>query len=114
MFSKQYRLRESQKIAHVFKIGKHVHGKYIFVKYIPTNKKNAHIAISVSTKLFKQATKRNRIKRQIREAVKPHLLKLPPMDILIITKKELKIDIPSKDINTDISNIFNRLISPKH
>jgi ribonuclease P protein component len=113
MFSNKYRLRDTTEIAKVFKIGKYVHGKYIFIKYVPNKQKTARIAISVSTKMFKQAVKRNRIKRLLRESIQPHLTTLPNLDILIIAKKELTIDIPSKDINTDISNIFNKLTSTK-
>jgi ribonuclease P protein component len=113
MFSTEYRLRNTQEIAKVFKTGKYIHGNYVFIKYIPNKQKTVRLAISVSTKIFKQAVKRNRLKRQIREAVKPHLLKLPTADILIITKKELTINTPSKDIATDISNTFNKLIHPR-
>jgi ribonuclease P protein component len=114
MFSNEYRLRNTTEIAKVFKFGKYIHGSYVFIKYTPNRKKTARVAISVSTKIFKQAVKRNRIKRQIREIAKPYLSKLPAMDILIIVKKELTIDINSQKIKTDISNIFNKLILPKY
>jgi ribonuclease P protein component len=114
MFSTKYRLRDNKEIAIVFKNGKYIHGKYVFIKYIFNKKKNARIAINVSTRLFKQAVKRNRIKRLIREAMKPHLSTLPNLDILIIAKKELTTNTNSQKINTDISNIFNKLIHPKY
>lgn len=114
MFSNKYRLRDTIEIAKVFKFGKYIHGKYIFIKYIPNEKKTARIAISVSTKIFKKAVKRNQIKRLLRECVKPHLVTLPKLDILIIVKKELTTDITNKTIATDVSNVFNKLTLLKH
>jgi ribonuclease P protein component len=114
MFPREYRLKNTKEIANVFKFGKYIHGKYVFIKYIPNNQKTAKIAISVSTKIFKQAVKRNRIKRQLREILRPYLLKLPTLDILVIVKKELTINTPNKKIATDISNIINKLILPKY
>ena len=109
MFSKEYRLRETKEIAKVFKIGKYIHGSYVFIKYIPNKQKTARIAISVSTKIFKQAVKRNRTKRQIREALRPHLGHLPKLDILVIVKKALATDTSSQEINKDISDILKRI-----
>ena len=109
MFSNKYRLRNTTEIAKVFKIGKYVHGKYIFIKYIPNKQETVRIAISVSTKMFKQAVKRNRIKRLLRESIQPHLTTLPNLDILIIAKKELTMDTLAKDINADIKKIFRKL-----
>ncbi len=114
MFSKEYRLRDTKEIAKVFKLGKYIHGNYVFIKYTPNKQETARIAISVSTKIFKQAIKRNRIKRQLREILRPYLLKLPTLDILVIVKKELTINTPNKKISTDISNIINKLILPKY
>ncbi len=113
MFSKKYRLRDTKEIARVFKTGKHIHGNYVLIKYTANKQETTRIATSVSAKIFKRAVKRNQIKRQIREAIKPHLLKLPPMDILIIAKKELIADTRLKNITTDISNVLSKLTLPK-
>ncbi len=114
MFSNKYRLRETKKIAQVFKTGKHIHGKYIFIKYTVSKETSPRVAISVSTKLFKKAVDRNRIKRLIREAIKPHLTTLPNLDILIIVKKEIDENISLTELKKDTVNIFNKLISPKY
>ena len=106
MITNEYRLRNTKRIAEVFKLGKYIHGKYVFIKYLPNAQDTTRIAISVSTKLFKQAVKRNRVKRLIREASKPSLANLPKLDILIITKKELLTNISLKELQKDISNIL--------
>ena len=109
MFSKEYRLRDTKEIAKVFKTGRYIHGSYVFIKYTPNKQKTARVAISASTKIFKQAVKRNRIKRQIREALKPHLGHLPKLDILVIVKKTLVTDTSSQEINKDISDILKKI-----
>lgn len=109
MFSKEYRLRDTKEIAKVFKLGKYIHGSYTFIKYTPNKQKNVRVAITVSTKIFKQAVKRNKIKRLLREALKPHLPNLPNLDILIITKKELAINTPLAEIKKDTSSMLNKL-----
>jgi ribonuclease P protein component len=110
MFSAQFRLRNSKQIAQIFQVGKYIHGKYIFIKYLPNKKAHPRIAISVSTKFFKQAVKRNRIKRLIRESIKSfNFKKIPSLDILIITKKTLGANITLSEIQKDINNIFSHL-----
>jgi len=114
MFANKYRLRDTKRIAEVFKTGRYIHGKYVFIKYVPSKQVCARIAISVSTKLFKQATKRNRIKRLIREALKPHLSNLPELDILVITKSTLTTDVSLDALKKDTDEIFKKLTSPKY
>ena len=109
MFSNKFRLRKPDKIATVFRMGKYIHAKYLFIKYLPNNDKNVKIAISVSTKLFKQAIKRNKIKRLIREATKPYLSKFPHLDILVIAKKDISTDIKLEKLKEDILTILNKL-----
>jgi len=114
MIANEYRLRNTKRIAEVFKFGRYIHGKYVFIKYIPNKQATARIAISVSTKFFKQAVRRNRIKRLIREALKPHLSNLPELDILVITKSTLTTDISLNELKKDTNEIFKKLTSPKY
>lgn len=110
MFSTKFRLRNSKQIAQVFQTGKYIHGKYVFIKYLPNKINNPRIAISVSTKFFKQAVKRNRIKRLIREATKQsNFQKKSSLDILIIPKKTFLLDTALTEIKKDIHNIFIHL-----
>jgi ribonuclease P protein component len=110
MFSAQFRLRNPKQIAQVFQVGKYIHGKYVFIKYLPNEKTYPRVAISVSTKFFKQAVKRNRIKRLLRESIKLfNFKKIPSFDILIITKKTLVANIALSEIQKDINNIFGHL-----
>ncbi len=109
MLPNKARLRSSERIGTIFKQGKYSHGKLLLIKYLPNNKNSARITISVSTKLFKQAVKRNKIKRLIREAIKPHLENLPKIDILIIAKGSIDISTPLSEIKADLDNLLLKL-----
>ncbi len=109
MLPNKARLRSSQKIGTIFKRGKYSHGKLLLLKYLPNDANSIRVAISVSTKLFKQAIRRNRIKRLVREAIKPHLTDLPKMDILIIVKASVSASTPLSEIKADLDNLLLRL-----
>lgn len=106
MLNNNLRLRSSRRIGEIFKKGKYTHGKFLLIKQLPNQQKNTQIAISVSVKLFKQAIKRNRLKRLIREAVKNNLTKLPKQDILIIAKPTVDTSITLEKLQTDLNNIL--------
>ena len=110
MLPNNLRLRSSQRIGEIFKKGKYTHGKFLLIKYLPNQEERAQVAISVGIKLFKQATKRNRIKRLIREAVKKNLTKLPKQDILIIAKPNIDISISLKELQTDLGTVLKQVI----
>ncbi len=107
MLPNNVRLRNSRRIGEISKQGRYSHGKLLLIKFLPNDKNSVRIAISVSTKLFPLAVQRNKIKRLIREAVKPHLASLPTTDILIIAKKSIEDSLSLSDIEADL----NRLLS---
>lgn len=109
MFSNEYRLRNAKRITEVFKFGKSLHGKYVFIKYISNKQDVPRVAVSVSTKIFKQAIKRNRIKRLIREVLKLRLSHLPKLDILVIAKSAITADIALDKLQKDISKIIKKI-----
>ena len=109
MLPNKVRLRNSKRIGEIFKRGKYSHGKLLLIKYLPNDASSTQVAISISTKLFKQATRRNRIKRLIREAIKPHLTDLPRMDILIIVKGSVNASATLSEIKADLDNLLLKL-----
>ncbi len=109
MLPNNVRLRSSKRIGEIFRQGKYFHGKLLLIKFLPNNKNSVRIAISVSTKSFPLAVKRNRIKRLIREAIKPHLTSLSEMDILVIAKKSIENSISFSDIKADLDYLLNKI-----
>ena len=107
MLPKNVRLRNSKRIGEIFKQGRYSHGKLLLIKFLPNDKNSVRIAISVSAKLFPLAVQRNRIKRLIREAIKPHLANLSTTDILIIAKKSIENSPSLSDIEADLNHLLS-------
>ena len=85
MFKKENRLRKKNDFDRVFKEGKSSYDKILGIKVLFNEQEENRYGVIVSTKISKKAVKRNRIKRQIREAVKalaPDLKK--SLDLVVI------------------------------
>lgn len=85
MFKRENRLRKQNDFDRVFKKGKSSYDKILGVKFVLNEQAENRYGVIVSTKISKKAVKRNRLKRQIREAVKavePDLRK--GLDIVVI------------------------------
>ena len=85
MFKKENRLRKKNDFDRVFKKGKSSYDKILGIKVLFNEQEENRYGVIVSTKISKKAVKRNRIKRQIREAVKalaPDLKK--GLDLVVI------------------------------
>lgn len=88
--------------------GKVVQGNYLAVVYRINDVKNARFGITVSTKISKLATDRNRIKRMLRQIIKNLMPKINEnYDILILTKRKI---MESKDdvLSNDLENVLNK------
>lgn len=84
------RLRSEKAIEQLFKSGRNVRGRILGMKLLPTSGPT-RFAFIVSTKISKSAVVRNRIKRQMREIVRPLLLRLQwPADIALMAQGAAK------------------------
>ncbi len=116
MFANRYRLRANRLIKKIAKEGYAVHGKYCLVKYLPhpNKEKSPRLAISVNSKTFKKATRRNYLKRIIRESVKAYPANnLPAFDFLIILKNDHFNEPFYRSIKQDLLTIFKKITNRK-
>lgn len=101
MFSRRFRL-PGHKILSLIK------SRQVFFSPLFTLKINfrsntvSQVGTIVSTKISKKAVIRNRLRRLIREAIKPHLIKLAPTAELLFIAKPQIITKKLPDIQTDI------------
>jgi ribonuclease P protein component len=87
---KEFRLKKSKEIERTAKCGRSVFLRDLGIKYAPNNLSLSRFAVVVGLKVHKKATKRNRIKRQIREIVRLSLSKIKSgFDVLILTKPSI-------------------------
>lgn len=87
--------------------GKRIEGKYLKLFILQSNS-NPKIGIAVSSKDFKMAHQRNRIKRVISAAFEKLQSKLPMADIIVLPKPGI-LEVKSNDIIEDLNVILRRL-----
>ncbi len=111
MLASKNRLRAKNDINNVFKKGRTVSDSFIFLR-IAQNDLNANrFAFIVSKKVSSKSVIRNKIKRQLREAIKKNILKIKQGYDFLIIAKPLIVDKDYKAINEKINEIFNSKIN---
>lgn len=91
----------------IFKKGKAIPGKFIFLKVLKNNLDNNQFGIIVSTKISKKAVIRNKIKRQLREIIKQTNIKIG-FDIVIVTKPEI-VNKNYQEIKNELEDLFKNI-----
>lgn len=91
MLPKNYRLKKKTEFSKVYQAGKSVANKYLILFYKPTKGQDKNrIAFAVSKKMG-TAVERNRIKRRMREAMRPLLSNIKPnYDLIFIARIKIK------------------------
>jgi ribonuclease P protein component len=82
------RLRRRSDIDRCQKNGSKLYSKHFLILVLPSETNESRLAIAVTTKIEKRATRRNKIKRRIREifrAIRPNLK--PPIDIVVVARR---------------------------
>lgn len=84
MLPTAHRLTKGSDFKHVYTTGSGTSGRRIRLKAAPNGLKVTRIGVVVANTVSKQATKRNSIKRMIREALRAQLKQMKPgMDIVV-------------------------------
>ena len=109
MLTQKNRLKKRKDIENVFKKGKTIAGRLVFLKLLKNKLDFNRFALIVSLKISKKAVVRNKIRRQLRALIKDSLSDIKTgFDILIIAKPEI-IDKNYQEIENDIEKIFQNL-----
>jgi len=96
MLPKKNRLTKKRDFQRVYSSGRSFFSSSLRLKILPNQLDSIRVAVVVSTKVSKKATKRNRLKRQLLEIVRLNLKKLlPGVDVVISAQPQaLKQDYP--------------------
>lgn len=89
MLSNINRLRKEREIQKVFKFGKSVKSANFSLRYNPNRLNNNRFAVVVGTKVDKRATRRNALKRQIREVLRQIWSEIPQSYDYVISAHRL-------------------------
>ena len=85
-FTSQQRLRDKTEFDNVRSGGKKKHTPF-FIAYIKHSSTCARLGVIVSKSTAKNASERNRIKRQVRETFRTRVPEETPIEVLIIAKR---------------------------
>ncbi|OWK27470.1 MAG: ribonuclease P protein component [Parcubacteria group bacterium GW2011_GWA2_38_13b] len=76
MFSRKYRITNSADFDYLFQKGYLRSNSLFYLKFLPNKLSYSRFGFVVGVKLFKEAVKRNRVKRLMREFVRSNLTKI--------------------------------------
>lgn len=106
MFSKKHRLAKSKDISLVYSRGRAFFSSYFTVKVL-ARQGDVRFAIVVSTKVSKRATRRNSIRRHLRETLRPRIPELRPADY-VITVKPAAAAMEPKELRAALIGLFQK------
>ncbi len=108
MLPKVHRLRRMRDFALLSQRGRVVYGRF-FTLRIRQSKEPTKIGFVITTKMFKRANKRNRIKRRMREILRLNQVAWPQnMDLLFIAKPEA-LTAPFAELTTAVLHSFEKI-----
>lgn len=94
MLNKRNRIKDREAIADLFHKGQSYQDKLLVFKYKKQNQPRSTFAVSVSKKWSKRATKRNRLRRLIYEAIRLELKNIddPALMVFVIARSSIALD----------------------
>jgi ribonuclease P protein component len=111
MLSRANRLRRATAFSRVYRLGRTAGGHMLVVRALRTGPTaTARVGIVVGTKVSKRATVRNRLRRQLRAAVRPRLPATRGFDLVIIAKSSA-LRQPFATLAAECARLIDRLTS---
>lgn len=108
MLPKNERLRRAKDFALLSQKGRAVFGPF-FTLRLRSSKTPTKVGFVASTKIFKTAVKRNRVKRRMREVLRALKTNWPvQMDLLFILK-EIVLTVPVEELNAGVKRAFEKI-----
>jgi len=87
MFPKDKRLKKEKDFKKIYRYGRRAHGDFFILHFLKSGDEKSRFAVVISNKVVKKATKRNALKRKVREILKSELPK-SHFDFVFILKKD--------------------------
>lgn len=104
MISKEQKVPR-EKINYLLRKGKTKQTSLLIIKFEETEEKSARFRVIVSRKISNKAVKRNKIRRQIYEAIR-RFSKIKAIDAILIPKKKI-LETKFSDLKSDIEQWKN-------
>lgn len=104
------RLRKAGEIQKVFKFGKSIRSTNFSIRYNPNRVSNNRFAVVVGLKADKLATRRNAIKRLVREVIRLNIQSIPTsFDIVLTTHKLANWPIKLADVQPELTELLQKI-----
>lgn len=104
------RLRKEREIQRVFKVGRGVKSANFSLRYAPNHLSHNRFAIVAGTKVDKRSTRRNAIKRQIREVLRQIRSEIPQgYDYVISAHRLPSWPLKQQEIKQEIKDLVAKL-----
>ncbi|MFA5432394.1 MAG: ribonuclease P protein component [Candidatus Paceibacterota bacterium] len=108
MLPKENRLKKEKEFEAVFKSGRTLRGKGVFLRYLTNGTAQTRIGFVVSKKISKLAVERNKVKRRMRDIVRAKKDKLKEgLSIVIVSLPPIK-GKTYKEIKEDIESLLGK------
>jgi ribonuclease P protein component len=104
------RLRKTREIQKVFKAGRTIKSANFSLRYAPNRLSSNRFAIVVGTKVDKRATRRNALKRRVREVVRTNIQTLPAgYDIVLSAHKLPNWPLKLADVEGELTELLKKI-----
>lgn len=107
MLNKKYRLTKNRYFQYIYKKGKKVYSKSLYIVYVPTKISPCKIGVVVSNKVGK-AVKRNKVKRRIRAVLSQIIGQISNKYNYVVVAKPEIINNDFKQIESEINYAFKK------
>lgn len=104
-FRRSQRLRQPAEFQHCFTQGQRVNGRYFRLHAVPAER--PRLGLAVSRKVDTRAVVRNRIKRVARESFRRSSHALPPLDCVLVARREAAEAAPDA-LRNDLEHLWRR------
>lgn len=112
MLKKTHRISNPRLILKLSKQGKVYQTRWFVFKFLPSLTAESQFGLSISKKVASKAVQRNKLKRQIYESLRLHLISLPrPLVCFIFLKKGIPEKPEFKEIDAQVAQFINHLHS---
>ncbi len=107
MLSKDSRIGSPDKIKRLLRSGLEAKSKKLTFRYEESQEELSQFAVVVSGKISKKAVERNKLRRQIMEAIKKELSSLKKSYNMVVIARAL--DASYQELQDNIKDVFNSL-----
>ena len=102
------RLKKGKDFQCVFNKGKFINSDLISVRFLANKMDTMRVGLIVSKKVSKMAVLRNKIKRMLREIMRPNIIKTKESFDIIITAKSKISKVQSKEVDEVLKGLLKR------